>query len=176
MITQEGTCSSPSVNHGLCEDHVNFLDIFVTAAFILNLYISVCQMDGWIVGQVGMWLGNEWVGRRVDRWMDEGMHRWVDKWLMNRLVGGWVDRQMVRGMGGWVDGWMDEGMDWGWELQRNGCANGQKDEGLDGWMEERMNPWTNGQTDEATISSKLPTVHSNTSLNLIPQLPLELCE
>ena len=39
-----------------------------------------------------MWVGNEWVGRRVDRWMDEGMHRWVDKWMMNRLVGGWVDR------------------------------------------------------------------------------------
>ena len=47
---------------------------------------------------------------------------------------------------------------------------------MGGWMEERMNPWTNGQTDEATIYSKLPTVHSNTSLNLIPQLPLELCE
>ena len=29
-----------------------------------------------------------------------------------------------------------------------------------------MNPWTNGQTDEATNSSKLPTVHSNASLNL----------
>lgn len=83
-------------------------------------------------------------------------------------------------MGGWVDGWMDEGMDSGWEFWRNGCTNVQKDEGLDGWMggwmEERMNPWTNGQTDEATIYSKLPTVHSNTSLNLIPQLPLELCE
>lgn len=96
------------------------------------------------------------------RWMDGQLGRWVCGWVMS----GWVDE--------WIDGWME-----GWtggELGRNGCVNGQKDEGLDGWMEERMNPWTNGQTDEATNSSKLPTVHSNTSLNLILQLPLELCE
>ena len=51
MMTQGGgTCSSPSLNHELCEDHVSFSDIFVTAVFVLNVYISVCQMDGWIVG------------------------------------------------------------------------------------------------------------------------------
>ena len=42
MTQGGGTCSSPSLKHELFEDHVSFLDIFVTTAFVLNVCISVC--------------------------------------------------------------------------------------------------------------------------------------
>lgn len=45
---------------------------------------------------------------------------------------------------------------------------------MDGWRKNESGGQMNG-TDEATNSSKSPTVHS-TSPNLIPWLPLELCE
>ena len=37
------------------------------------------------------------MARRIDRWVDEQMHRWIDAW---------IDRKLIRWMDRWVDGWM----------------------------------------------------------------------
>lgn len=76
---------------------------------------------------------------------------------------------MIRWMAGWMDGWMKGWIEvrvmeeWMWEWLE-GWRVSWLAGWLAGWMDGRMNQWTNGQTDEAVNS--LPTVHSNTSLNL----------
>lgn len=64
-----------------------------------------------------------WVGKRMGKWQNGWMIRWMEESRMNGIKGRWK-RKIIVQMDGWIDGQMD-----GW---------------VGGWMDKWMKKWKDG--------------------------------